>query len=57
MEMPDDIHRAVIKVMKIAPDYPHYWDLSDAERLLVLIALGFEEGRQYVRKPSDSERN
>jgi len=57
MEMRQDIRDAVNKVLDQAPDYPHYFDLSDTERLVVLIALGFELGKQVPReKSSDAER-
>jgi hypothetical protein len=57
MEMQPDVREAVNKVLDQAPDYPHYFDLSESERLLVLIALGFELGKQVPRESNGPERN
>ena len=55
MEMRQDIRDAVNKVLDQAPEYPHYFDLSEPERLVVLIALGFELGKQAPDRLKASE--
>ncbi len=57
MEMQPDILVAVRKVLDKAPDEPHFWDLSEAQRLMLMIAMGFELGRQVQHVPTDAERN
>lgn len=57
MEMRPDIQEAVRKVLDEAPDEPNFFDLSDSERLLVMIAMGFELGKQVRHVPTDAERN
>ena len=57
MEMRPEIQEAVRKVLDEAPDDPDFFNLSDAERLARLIAMGFELGKQVRHVPTDAERN
>ena len=42
--------QAVRRVLREASNSEHFFDLSDGERLLRMIAMGFELGRKSARK-------
>jgi hypothetical protein len=47
---------AVRKVLLRAGDTPHFFDLSDAERLVRMVAMGFELGLAHRRRGSGGTR-
>ena len=50
MEMEPDIQEAIRRVLDEAPDWPHFFDLSESEQLCVFIAMGFKLGKQVARE-------
>jgi len=47
---------AVRQVLKDAGSQPHFFDLSDGERLIRMIAMGYELGQQQVQRDRRTSR-
>ena len=49
--------RAVRQVLKEAAETPNFFDLSDGERLVRMIAMAFKRGRHVSRRSSKKDRH
>ena len=47
---------AVRQVLKDVASQPHFFDLSDGERLIQMIAMGYELGKQQAQRDRRTSR-